>query len=1660
VPLWCGDFDVVFSELHYHPLGNDHGAEFVELVNRGPALVDVSGWYLDAGVAYTFPPGTAIEPEGRLVVAADPARLAHVCGFAGAYGPWTGQLDNAGERIVLRRSDGVRISFLRYGDDGQWPRLPDGDGPSLELADLLADIEFPRAWQASAAIGGTPGQPNSAGALDGLALSLNEMGRTVGIPGSSWAEIYRESGAPVDLGGYVIARGPELMPRHTIPGGSVQRFAAVPLPFEVLPGSDRYFLLAPDGSTVVDVLQLRMGSQTPSTGRVPDGDNEVYACSTATPGSANESPISGDVYISEIMYHPPPLAGSFVEPLGLEYVAIANRGTQRAPIGGWYFSKGLAFTFPEGTELLPGDEYVIARDRDALLAFRPALAPAAVTGNFAGKLVNSAEKIYLRDAGGNLVDAVRYADDGSWPPEADGLGAALCLKTSHRAVDNNHGMAWEAVPDGNPGTPPAADVPVEPMIVSVKHDPPVPSSQDTVLVTCRIMDSDAVASASVRYAVDGGGPAVVALSDDGLHGDGEAGDGWWGAAIGPFGDGVVVAFHIVAEDGDTPGDPVDAPGPERDFLFAVDDSQPPASTASAYRVVVTDATWTELRSRDIMSNVLLDATFIGPEGQIRYNVGLRYRGSSSRRHDPKSYRISLHDDERFQGIRRLNLNRYYTNSQIYSMDFLRRAGLPYCQEWFVNLWIHGTWDDRYLYVEPVHEEFLKRYYGEEGGEGTLYRGWEIDALHRSADFTYRGTDPEEYRPLYENITGDWEHDDYAAIIALCEAFDPARTPDEELPAALEALIDTDQWLLFFAAQACLSNNEGNLAKDKGDDYFLYFRATDGKGELIPWDFDDSFHSATEQLFRPTVDAIERFLEHPAFAPGYYRHLERLIDGAFSPLETRRRIALLTDAYSYDGGESEAWSHIETFRTERVAYLREAVPRAVSAGMAVAGGDYTALIREGDLWRYFEGTDDPSGGDLSWTEIGFPDGGWPEGPSGFGYGDDDDNTPLDMKDTYTTVFIRRRFTIGDPGSLAGLVLRVDYDDAFSAFMNGTFVAKSRYARAGDPQHGWTATDTHEAGTAQEFDISADIGLLQTGDNVLAVVGFNADLDSSDFSLVPELLIPGAPEGGGCGTVGYTTADVVTLEGLALPAHTALVEINDTPVSYNYLWGTWQGAVNVGPGENVITIRAFDEFYHEVDAVAFTVHRVGGVSPLGGSVTANTVLTAAGGPYSLSGTLRVSGGATLTIQPGVTVIAAGGTSILVEDDGRIQASGTEVQPITFLTASCSDPWEGIGVRDTGVGLEDPVHMLRNCAFHGGVEPASFNAFLAAEDARLLVEDCRFHDLVETAVGAREAVLEVRRCRIDGAGEGIRAVDSQVKVFDSTLRDIRGSTAAIRLTGNLPDLAPGDPVHIVQGCTIEDCLEDGVAVEGGRTSLLDNRIARCSDHAIALAGDGQTDLHPEVIGNVITASGTGLAVNSGTDLGIANHNTVVGNQEGFAVCASPGTTDGAAGALQSSILWHNIRHVVIDAHSAASLIYSDIGGSTGWPGLGNISAPPRFVAEYAGDYHLAAGSPCIGTGENGTDMGALPFTGVIESFVRGDANLDGRVDLSDAIYGLLYLFTGTPVPPCLDAADSDDSGHITIGDAVYLLTYLYSGGPPPPAPFPAAGEDGTSDGLPCGP
>jgi hypothetical protein len=65
---------------------------------------------------------------------------------------------------------------------------------------------------------------------------------------------------------------------------------------------------------------------------------------------------------------------------------------------------------------------------------------------------------------------------------------------------------------------------------------------------------------------------------------------------------------------------------------------------------------------------------------------------------------------------------------------------------------------------------------------------------------------------------------------------------------------------------------------------------------------------------------------------------------------------------------------------------------------------------------------------------------------------------------------------------------------------------------------------------------------------------------------------------------------------------------------------------------------------------------------------------------------------------------------------------------------------------------------------------------------------------------------------------------------------------------------------------------------------------------------------------------------------------------------------------------------------------------------------------------------------------------SYICGDADRSGAVDISDVVYLIAYIFSGGSAPVPLAAGDADCSNGVDISDVVYLISYIFSGGEAP--------------------
>ena len=210
--------------------------------------------------------------------------------------------------------------------------------------------------------------------------------------------------------------------------------------------------------------------------------------------------------------------------------------------------------------------------------------------------------------------------------------------------------------------------------------------------------------------------------------------------------------------------------------------------------------------------------------------------------------------------------------------------------------------------------------------------------------------------------------------------------------------------------------------------------------------------------------------------------------------------------------------------------------------------------------------------------------------------------------------------------------------------------------------------------------------------------------------------------------------------------------------------------------------------------------------------------------------------------------------------------------------------------------------------------------------------------------------------------------------------------------------------------------------------------------------------------TATSTALALGAATEycvVGVANGTAAPGT------CATGSCDIPAVGVAPSAIdcvtdyefcevtvTWTNGEtnyssiEVLVDGVSAAIL-----------PGTDSTAIVTLAATEVVSTIEVVATDICgIALAPISCTAECLP-----ERFIRGDANGDNSVDISDVIASLGFTFSGNPVG-CLDALDGNDSGSVDISDAIFMLAYIFSASSEPFAPFPACGVDPTDDGIDC--
>lgn len=296
------DSVVVFNEIQYQPAPGSGDVEWIEFRNLMSVDVEVSGWRVEGGVEFVFPPGTILPGGAHRVVASDPAALERAEGWTGVLGPFSGRLANEGERLDLRNHNGRLMDSIRYGIEPPWPVGPTGSGSTLAKRSPHRASADPESWTHSARPGGTPGRTNDTEPAPNPASPL--FHEVSGANDSRFQlELANPSDQPVALAGWQVRRAGSGGGTYPFPDGSqIPAGGWFTVDGDTLGWSprsgDRLFLFSAAGESLRDAVQVM------PWGQARDDEGDWSRPAHPTFGAANSFQRRRDVAINEIQYHP------------------------------------------------------------------------------------------------------------------------------------------------------------------------------------------------------------------------------------------------------------------------------------------------------------------------------------------------------------------------------------------------------------------------------------------------------------------------------------------------------------------------------------------------------------------------------------------------------------------------------------------------------------------------------------------------------------------------------------------------------------------------------------------------------------------------------------------------------------------------------------------------------------------------------------------------------------------------------------------------------------------------------------------------------------------------------------------------------------------------------------------------------------------------------------------------------------------------------------------------------------------------------------------------------------------------------------------------------------------------------------------------------------
>ena len=475
----------------------------------------------------------------------------------------------------------------------------------------------------------------------------------------------------------------------------------------------------------------------------------------------------------------------------------------------------------------------------------------------------------------------------------------------------------------------------------------------------------------------------------------------------------------------------------------------------------------------------------------------------------------------------------------------------------------------------------------------------------------------------------------------------------------------------------------------------------------------------------------------------------------------------------------------------------------------------------------------------------------------------------------------------------------------------------------------------------------------------------------------------------GNTGSTTADTVTVDGLADPQFTRAVQVNGFPASWNGFEGLWQATVPLHPGINTLAIESLDGRGQIVARAFARMARISvALKQVQGTLAGNTYWGPSDGAIQVTGPTVIPMGGVLTIAPGTSVSFTDSAGLEVK--GQLLAEGTAANRIRFDRLGTGN-WAGISLNHA-----TPETRIRYADFG-----ENRTGVIGITNSFLLLEDVNFEKITEIGtqiIWITDSSIVVRRCTFPAVAyiEPVRGENvnwppgGQVLFAGNTFGSTVGYADIIDFSGGI---RPGPIPRFIDNVFLGGS-DDILDLDGTDAHIEGNLFMNCNkgnsdrSEAGAISGGGHSFAgvahkgHWVAVRNLFIDNDYDFIAREGTYVTAINNTFVRGRHGSLAVSEPlrPGTAPPAGATLQHNI-WS--RYPTVIAQLDPNLVQNGtirlrvenslFDQAVPWSGDRTISADPDFVSPPL-DYHLQPGSPAAGLAPGGIDLGAFVPAGAI--------------------------------------------------------------------------------------